>query len=141
MARRLTTLGLGLVALRRQTRPCGEKINTVPAHIVVPPELEILARQRVTQVSAAQTSNLNPLAGKLEALVDLNLPSAIHRYPVARPGSPAGLRHANLDGCIGPQVDQNWDFATDGLSIRVRKPFGAAFAEWRAWYYTKGLWS
>ena len=134
----LTTLGAGLTAMRRQTGPSGERINVVPAYLLVPPELEILANQLVTQVSAAQTSNVNPLAGRLQVLVDANLTSAIRWYLVAKPSTPEGIKHAYLDGFPGPQVDQQWEFKSDVLQFRVREFFGCAFADWRGWYMNPG---
>ena len=134
----VASLGVGLLAMRRQTGVSGEKINVVPAYLVVPPELEVLAKQMVTQITPALPSSVNPLAGTLEVLVDPNLTNATRWYLVAKPGSPAGLRHAYLDGMIGPQTDQMWDFKPDMLSFRVREYFGCGFADWRAWYSNIG---
>ena len=135
----LTSLGAGLTAMRRQTGPSGEKINVVPAYLLVPPELEILANQLTTQISAAQSSNVNPLANRLQVLVDPNLTSAIRWYLVSKPGTPECLKHAYLDSYRGPQIDQQWDFDTDTLSFRVREFFGVGFADWRGWFMNQGL--
>ena len=65
----VASLGAARVAMRRQTGIAGEAINVVPAFLVVPPELETLAEQVLTDIAASEVANVNPSAGKLKLLV------------------------------------------------------------------------
>ncbi|SFU00125.1 head maturation protease, ClpP-related [Sedimentitalea nanhaiensis] len=126
----VTSLGAARVAMRRQTGIAGEAINVVPAFLVVPPELETLAEQVLTEIAASA----NPFAGKLKLLVEPRFTSASAWYLCAAPGAPDSLQHAYLDGATGPQLFTREGFEVDGIEYKVRMDFGAGFTDHRGWY-------
>lgn len=130
----VASLGRARVAMRRQTGLAGEAINVVPAFLVVPPELETLAEQVLTEIAASEVANANPFAGKLKLLVEPRLTSASAWYVCAAPGTPDGLQHAYLDGVAGPQLFTREGFEVDGIEYKVRMDFGAGFTNHRGWY-------
>lgn len=130
----VTSLGAARVAMRRQTGLAGEAINVVPAFLVVPPELETLAEQVLTEIAASEVANANPFAGKLKLLVEPRLTSASAWYVCAAPGAPDSLQHAYLDGVAGPQLFTRDGFEVDGIEYKVRMDFGAGFTGHRGWY-------
>ncbi|MEQ3730289.1 MAG: head maturation protease, ClpP-related [Tateyamaria sp.] len=130
----VASLGSARVAMRRQTGLAGEAINVVPAFLVVPPELETLAEQVLTEIAASEVANANPFAGKLKLLVEPRLTSASGWYVCAAPGAPDGLQHAYLDGVTGPQLFTREGFEVDGIEYKVRMDFGAGFTNHRGWY-------
>jgi ATP-dependent protease ClpP protease subunit len=130
----VASLGTARVAMRRQTGLAGETINVIPAFIVVPPELETLAEQVLTEIAASEVANANPFAGKLKLLVEPRLTSAGAWYVCAAPGAPDGLQHAYLDGVAGPQLFTREGFEVDGIEYKVRMDFGAGFTNHRSWY-------
>lgn len=130
----VASLGTARVAMRRQTGLAGEAINVVPAFLVVPPELETLAEQVLTEIAASEVANANPFAGKLKLLVEPRFASATAWYLCAAPGAPDGLQHAYLDGVAGPQLFTREGFEVDGIEYKVRMDFGAGFTDHRGWY-------
>ncbi len=130
----VANLGAARVAMRRQTGLAGEAINVVPAFLVVPPELETLAEQVLTEIAASEVANANPFAGKLKLLVEPRFTSASAWYVCAAPGAPDSLQHAYLDGVTGPQLFTREGFEVDGIEYKVRMDFGAGFTDHRGWY-------
>ncbi|MEY8827872.1 Mu-like prophage major head subunit gpT family protein [Sedimentitalea sp. XS_ASV28] len=130
----VASLGIARVAMRRQTGLAGEAINVVPAFLVVPPELETLAEQVLTEIAASEVANANPFAGKLRLLVEPRLASPTAWYLCAAPGAPDSLQHAYLDGATGPQLFTREGFEVDGIEYKVRMDFGAGFTGHRGWY-------
>jgi ATP-dependent protease ClpP protease subunit len=122
------------VAMRRQTGLAGEAINVVPTFLVVPPELETLAEQVLTEIAASEVANANPFAGKLKLLVEPRFASSTAWYLCAAPGTPDSLQHAYLDGVAGPQLFTREGFEVDGIEYKVRMDFGAGFTDHRGWY-------
>lgn len=130
----VASLGTARVAMRRQTGLAGEAVNVVPTFLVVPPELETLAEQVLTEIAASEVANANPFAGKLKLLVEPRLTSASAWYVCAAPGAPDGLQHAYLDGVAGPQLFTREGFEVDGIEYKVRMDFGAGFTDHRGWF-------
>lgn len=130
----VASLGAARVAMRRQSGIAGEAINVVPAFLVVPPELETLAEQVLTEIAASEVANANPFAGKLKLLVEPRFKSATAWYLCAAPGAPDSLQHAYLDGVAGPQLFTREGFEVDGIEYKVRMDFGAGFTDHRGWY-------
>ena len=130
----VASLGAARVAMRRQTGIAGEAINVVPAFLVVPPELETLAEQVLTEIAASEVANANPFAGKLKLLVEPRFASLTAWYLCAAPGAPDSLQHAYLDGATGPQLFTREGFEVDGIEYKVRMDFGAGFTDHRGWY-------
>ncbi len=130
----VASLGTARVAMRRQTGIAGEAINVVPTFLVVPPELETLAEQVLTEIAASEVANANPFAGKLKLLVEPRFASSTAWYLCAAPGAPDSLQHAYLDGVAGPQLFTREGFEVDGVEYKVRMDFGAGFTDHRGWY-------
>ena len=130
----VASLGSARVAMRRQTGLAGEAINVVPTFLVVPPELETLAEQVLTEIAASEVANANPFAGKLKLLVEPRFASSTAWYLCASPGAPDSLQHAYLDGVAGPQLFTREGFEVDGIEYKVRMDFGAGFTDHRGWY-------
>lgn len=134
----IDSLSAGRTAMRRQKGLAGEAIRVDPAMLIVPPELETLAEQLVTEIAAATADNVNPFQSKLMVLTDANLTDDQAWYLAAMPGRPEGLQHAYLNGVNGPQVFTREGFETDASEFKVRLDFGAGFVDYRAWYKNPG---
>lgn len=134
----IAALGAARTAMRRQKGLAGEAINVAPAFLIVPPELETDAERLIAEITAAESSQVNPFAGRLALLVDANLANPARWYLSALPGRPDGLQHAYLDGQRGPQVFTQEGFEVDALRFKVRLDFGAGFVDHRPWYMNPG---
>nr|WP_321307548.1 prohead protease/major capsid protein fusion protein [uncultured Sphaerochaeta sp.] len=133
-----TTLSAARLAMRRQTGINGRAISVTPKYILAPPDLETETEKLLSTVQAAQTSNVNPFAGKLELLVEARLTDPNRWYIIADPAQVAGLTYAYLAGSEGPQIETRAGFEVDGVETKVRLDYGAGFEDWRAWYTNGG---
>jgi hypothetical protein len=57
---------------------------------------------------------------------------------VADPASIDGLEYCYLAGEPGPVTTTRVGFEVDGVEVKVREDFAAAFVEWRSWYRNPG---
>lgn len=133
----LDTLNDARLAMRRQKGLGGQLINVTPHALVVPPELETLAEQLLTQINAAKTEDANPFS-KLGLVVEPRLTDPDAWYVAANPAAIDGLEYAYLEGAPGPQIETRQGFEVDGVQIKVRLDFGAGWIDHRGWYKNAG---
>lgn len=133
-----TTLGAARLAMRKQTGLSGKPINVTPRFMLVPPELETIAEQILAAIQPTKSADVNPFGGKLELLVEARLADTGRWYVVADPAQVEGLEYAYLQGEEGPQTETRAGFEVDGIEVKVRLDFGAAFMDWRSWYTNEG---
>lgn len=134
-----TSLTAARLALRRQTGLTGEKILVRPKFLVVPPELETLAWQLVSAaIAPGSTSDANPFKGAFEVLVDPFLEDPKAWYLIADPSTIPVVEYAFLNGQEGLYTEQEIDFNTDNLNIKVRTDFAATIEEFRGVYKNPG---
>ena len=82
---------------------------------------------------------MNPFGGKLELLVEARLSSALRWYLAARSGAHRRARISPISlGEEGPQIETRAGFEVDGVEVKVRLDFGAAFLDWRGWFMNEG---
>ncbi|MBJ3774343.1 prohead protease/major capsid protein fusion protein [Acuticoccus mangrovi] len=132
------TLSAARLAMRTQVGLSGHPVNVRPRYLLVPPALETTAEKEIAQIQPSASSDVNPFAGRLELLVDARLSSATRWYLIADPAQIDGLEYAYLEGEEGPQTSTRAGFEVDGVEIKVRLDFGAAFLDWRGWYANPG---
>lgn len=134
----VTTLSDARLAMRRQTGINGRPIAVTPKFLLLPPELETTADTVLAAITAATTANVNPFSGKLTPLVEPRLADTGRWYVVADPASAEGLEYSYLQGSEGPQTESEAGFDVDGVKVKVRLDFGAAFLDHRSWYTNEG---
>lgn len=134
-----TTLTAARVAMRRQKGLANDKILVRPKFLVVPPELETLAWQLVNaQTNPTTPSEANPFKGAFEVVVDAFLENTTAWYLIADPATIPVIDYAFLDGNEGLYTEQQVDFNTDNLEVKVRTDFAATIEEFRGVYKGKG---
>lgn len=132
------TLGAARLAMRRQKGLSGRPIAVAPKYLIVPPELETTAEQLLATINPTTTADVNVFGGKLELLVEARLSDTGAWYVAADPAQVPGLEYSYLQGAEGPQIEQRAGFEVDGLEVKVRLDFGAAFLDWRGVYRNAG---
>lgn len=141
----VTSLGAGRRQLRKQTGLDGTTLlNLDGRYLIVPAELETLAEQYVTQVTPAQSSNVNPFgpSGRtpltviVEPRLDANSTKAW--YMACAASQAPVLYYATLEGQSGPDLRQEEGFDIDGLKFRCRLDVGFKAADYRAIYKNSG---
>lgn len=124
-------------AMRAQVGLAGELISVTPKCLVVGPALETQAEQLLASITATKSADVNPFSGRLELIVEPRL-AGIGWYVAASPNEIDGLEYAYLEGQEGPQVESRAGFDVDGLEVRVRLDFAAAFTDHRGWVRNPG---
>jgi hypothetical protein len=133
------SLNAARVAMTRQKGLKGEPISIRPAFLVVPPELEFLAKQLINStIVPNSTSQANPLQGMFEVVVDVYLTDPKAWYLVSDAGMVDVIKYATLNGQTGLYTDQQVDFKTDNLEIKARVDFNATIEEYRGVYKNAG---
>jgi ATP-dependent protease ClpP protease subunit len=137
----VAALGAGRAVMRKQTAPNGDIMNLMPAFLLVPAELETAADSLMVQTvvpSGASTTAVNPLAGRLQVVVEPRLTSALQWYLMADANQIDTIEYAYLAGQEAPQVTSYTDEATDGVIIKCTHSFGAKAIDWRGMYRSSG---
>ena len=101
----------------------------------------MVARQHVAQISAAQSGNVNPLAGMLEIVVDprLDTYSATTWYGSSSPDVLPGIEYSYLEGGEeGPTVETQDGWRIDGTEFKCRLDWGAGIIEPKALFRNVG---
>jgi hypothetical protein len=141
----VTSLGVGRAALRNQKGvDAATLLNLSPRYLIVPAALETIADQFVTQITAAQSSNVNSFTAggrtPLTIIVEprLDVASATAWYMATDVSQAPVLYHGVLDGQDGPQVTSMEGFDVDGMKFRCRIDVAFKAADWRAIYKNVG---
>lgn len=130
-----TTLSAARKALRLQTDQAGKLIGVAPRYFVCGPELETDAEKLMAAITPAATADVQPI--KLAIAVEPRL-AGKGWYVAADPAQIDGIVYAHLAGTNGPELETREGFDVDGLEIKVRLDFGAAWLDWRGWYRNAG---
>lgn len=130
--------------MRTQTGMNGETIDASPAYFLGPVAMETDAdilgsfrraadRQHVLRVK-------NPWAGKLEPITDPHLDAVSDAawYLFAHPNVAPVIEVAWLEGEEQPYVEEQIDFNSDALIIKVRHDFGAGAVDHVGGYKNPG---
>lgn len=137
----ITSLGVARALMRKQKNIGGlEFLNIQAKFLVVPPDLETLADQHVTQITPALASSVNPFIGRLTPLVEARLSAASTTawYLIADPNQIDTIEYAYLEGQEGVYTEQRMGFEVDGLELKVRNDFAAKAIDWRGFYKNDG---
>jgi len=134
----IAPIGAGRAAMRVQKGVDGVTLlNVFPNYLIVPAGKETIADQFVsTNLMAAQSSNVNPFAGRLTVIAEprLDAVSATAWYLASTPDQIDIIEYAYLEGEEGPMVESRVGWEVDGLEIKCREDFAAKVIDHR------GLW-
>ena len=121
----ITNVSTGRAAMRSlQVDLNGVTIANTPRYLLVGPARETAAEQFVATITAPQTSNVNPFAGRLEVVVEPRL-SGNAWYLFADPAEAAMFEMATLGATGGlPQVETFTGPDQLGVTLRVVHDFG-----------------
>lgn len=126
------------LSMRRQTGLSGKPINVAPRYALAPADLETDFEKLLATIQPNKSDDVNPFGGKLELLVEARLTDPLRYYVVGDPARIEGLEYSYLQGAAGPQTDTRAGFEIDGVEVKVRLDFGAAFVDGRAWFTNEG---
>lgn len=134
----VTSLATAFASFRRQTDLSGEQIlNIVPKFLIIPPELEVVARQLLNSAMDPVLTNsaaVNPFAGRLQIVVDAELTDATDWFLAADPNQIDTIEVCFLSGARGPVLESMEDWPTDAIRYKVRIDVGAKAIDHRGLY-------
>lgn len=141
----IATLGLGRLALRKQTGPKSQILNLVPRYLIVPAALESVAYQYTsTAFTPTQASNVTsfasggptPLTPVVEPRLDND--SAYKWYMAADSAQIDTVEMDFLESEPEPVLKQEEDFETDDVKFCVRHSVSAKAIDHRGLYRNNG---
>lgn len=131
-------LEAAVLQMRKQVDMSGEYAGVNPRFLLVPGDLEFVARRLLAEISPTTSGDVNPLAKQLTLVVDPGLSDPAAWYLVASTAEVDGLDYAYLAGQEQPFFDEHVGFNIDGVEFKLRHDFGAGFVDWRGWYKNPG---
>jgi prohead serine protease len=110
------------VAMRRMQDRFGQLLGLTPVFVLVPPELETLARKLTATIQATITDDVNVFSWTV--LVDSRLTDPKRWYVFADPNAAPVFMRATLSSFESPVVQSQVDFMTDNVVIKCTHNFG-----------------
>lgn len=136
-----TSLGAGRAMMRRQTGMKGSAIDVNPAFLLTAVEKELDAEVLLRSASLPDDNKSsgvhNPWAGKLTPISDPRL-TGTPWYLLGHPDQAPMIETAYLEGEEQPYVDEELDFDSDALKVKVRHDFGAGVVDHVGGYKNPG---
>jgi phage major head subunit gpT-like protein len=134
-----TTLGAARAAMRKQKSKAGAYLNVEPRYLVVGPDKELEAYQYTSsQYVPAKNSDINDGRNtSLVVIVDGRI-TGNQWYLFTEPGLIDTFEYAYLEGEPGVFTETREGFEVDGMEIKARLVFGAAWIDYRGAYKNPG---
>jgi len=134
-----TTLAAARAAMRKQKSKAGHFLNIEPQYLVVGPDKELEAYQ-FTSSNYVPAKNADINDGRntsLTVIVDARI-TGNQWYLFAAPGVVDTFEYAYLEGEQGVFTETREGFEVDGMEIKARLVFGAAWIDYRGAYKNAG---
>ncbi len=128
-------LSAGRTLMKKQKGMNRATLSIAPAFLLTPDELEtdaeILLRSMALPDANMSSGVFNPWAGKLTPIAETRLSdsSATAYYLVAHPNQAPVIEAAYLMGEQQPFIDEEVEFSSDALAVKVRHDFGAGLVD------------
>ena len=134
-----TTLGAARAAMRKQKSKAGAYLNVEPRYLVVGPDKELEAFQFTSsQYVPAKNSDINDGRNtSLVVIVDGRI-TGNQWYLFTEAGLIDTFEYAYLEGEPGVFTETREGFEVDGMEIKARLVFGAAWIDYRGAYKNPG---
>lgn len=134
-----TTLAAARAAMRKQKSKAGHFLNLGPEYLVVGPDKELEAYQFTSSnYVPAKNADINDSRNaSLQVIVDARI-TGNQWYLFAAPGLVDTFEYAYLEGEQGVFTETREGFEVDGMEIKARLVFGAAWIDYRGAYKNGG---
>lgn len=120
--------------VRLQTDTSGEDaLNLEAKYLIVPASQEVKALQLQAQITANDSTKVNPYSNRFEIITEayLDTVDAVSYYGAIDPSQGDTIEYAYLEGETGPYVESREGFNRDGLEIKVRHDFATKAIDFR----------
>lgn len=141
----VASIGIGenMIAVQKD-KDLRTTLNLVPAYILVPRGKKITAWEILNSPTDPASSNSNKrnyaasLALEIVSDAELDKASATAWYLVSNPNIAPVIEVDFLDGMDVPYTEEQVDFYTDAVLLKVRMDYGVAAIDWRGGYKNAG---
>ena len=105
----------------------------MPAILVVNSERETEAQKALSGVQANTTGDINVFANSVDLLVETRLDDVTNNpfYFFADPADLPCIEYCYLEGQENPYMETRNGFDVDGIEMKIRHDFAAAFVDFR----------
>lgn len=139
----VTSLGAAKAAMMKQTAlGSDDPLELTPSVLLVPSDIETTARQLVASTvdPAKSNSTPNPFANQLQVAVSARLSNTSDKqwYLMASNNEIDTVEVAFLDGEEAPVVEEETDFNTDAINMKVRHTFKYKAIDYRGLVRSSG---
>ena len=132
--------------MRRQKGPgdIGRALDIMPRTLLVPVALEdsglVIVGSQYDPDDTGNTRAMNPARGRYDVVSEplLDEASLTAYYLVAAPNQAPLMEVHFLDGNQTPFIDEEIDFMSDAIRMKVRLDYGVAANDWRGGQYNAG---
>lgn len=133
------TLAAARAAMRKQKSKAGHFLNLGPEYLVVGPDKELEAYQFTSSnYVPAKNADINDSRNaSLQVIVDARI-TGNQWYLFSAPGLVDTFEYAYLEGEQGVFTETREGFEVDGMEIKARLVFGAAWIDYRGAYKNAG---
>lgn len=134
-----TTLGAARAAMRKQKSKAGAFLNVEPRYLVVGPDKELEAFQFTSSnYVPAKNADINDVRNtSLIVIVDGRI-TGNQWFLFTEAGLIDTFEYAYLEGEPGVFTETREGFEVDGMEVKARLVFGAAWIDWRGTYKNPG---
>jgi len=112
-------------------------VNVVAKYLLIGPDQEKYAEQRLATINAAETAFANPFANSLTILVEPRITNNDWRF-FADPAVLPAIEYAYLSSAQGPQLSSRDGWEVLGREFRCVLDFGCGAVDWRGVYRIPG---
>ena len=127
------------IAMQKQTNSAGKRIGTMPAFLLVPPDLSFDAQVILQSplLAGSQNNDINVLKGTLRPITVPNWTDPNNWYMLASPGMIESIEVGFLNGRKEPEMfiqDQQVNgqvFTNDAITWKIRWFYGFAWLDFR----------
>lgn len=131
------SVGTAVAALRGMTGLDGLPLAIQPRYLVCGVASEVKARQLLTAITPAKSSDANPWAGAFELVVSPHV-SGTRWHLAADPGQVPCVVYGYVNGAEGPQISTEVDFDTRAVKVRAGLDFACGVIDYRGVYLNEG---
>ena len=139
-----TSIGVGYSAMakRKSVAKAGKEseamfISVQPRILLTGPDKQFEAAQVLAPIQAAQASNVNPYAGRLQDIMAPHITGNAW-YLFADPTVAPAMMYGYLSGEAGPRMRMDEPFGQQGVSYSVELDFGCGGTDYRGAYKNAG---
>jgi ATP-dependent protease ClpP protease subunit/phage major head subunit gpT-like protein len=132
-----TSLSVARASMRKRTGIDGAALSITPAVLLVGPDKETEAQSMMAQITAAQSSEVNPFSGTMMVVTTAYITGNAW-YVFANPMDVANFVYGYLSGYEAPRMRMDEPFGIQGVRMSLEHDFGVGAIDHRGGFKNAG---